>query len=205
MPPPAPSVHRPGLPADLDRIVLKALAKNLDDRYQNWEEFSANLAVTDKNLALPANSISDTEKFGAIKAVPFFREFAHLDVWEMVRIADFRRLGPRETVVREGEACDSFFPDRRRWSTGNQRRPRACGTRQRRLLRRNPLLRRQGKTHQLRGLDHAADHHRSQRDGAAAIERRVPEAVQPRVRAHSPGPCGTTVEGQCAPGRSRKE
>ena len=107
--PPAPSVHRPGLPADLDRIVLKALAKNLDDRYQNWEEFSADLAVTDKNLALPANSISDTEKFGAIKAVPFFREFAHLDVWEMVRIADFRRLGPRETVVREGEACESFF------------------------------------------------------------------------------------------------
>ena len=109
LPPPAPSVHRPGLPADLDRIVLKALAKNLDGRYQNWEEFSADLAVTDKNLALPANSISDTEKFGAIKAVPFFREFAHLDVWEMVRIADFRRLGPRETVVREGEACESFF------------------------------------------------------------------------------------------------
>ncbi len=109
LPPPAPSVHRPGLPAALDRIVLKALAKNLDDRYQNWEEFSADLAVTDKNLALPANSISDTEKFGAIKAVPFFREFAHLDVWEMVRIADFRRLGPRETVVREGEACESFF------------------------------------------------------------------------------------------------
>ena len=107
--PPAPSVHRAGLQADLDRIVMKALAKNLDDRYQTWEEFSADLALTNKALALPTTSISDTEKYGAIKAVPFFREFAHLDVWEMVRIADFRRLAPREIVVREGEVCESFF------------------------------------------------------------------------------------------------
>ena len=109
MAPPAPSVHRAGLPADLDRIVLKALAKNLDERYQTWEEFCADLARTNRSLALQADSISDTEKFGAIKAVPFFREFAHLDVWEMVRIAAFRRLAPRETVVREGDACESFF------------------------------------------------------------------------------------------------
>jgi hypothetical protein len=109
MAPSAPSVHRTELPDDLDRIVMKALARSLDDRYQTWEEFSADLARIDKNLALPADSISDTEKFGAIKAVPFFREFAHLEVWEMVRIAAFRRLGPRETVVREGETCESFF------------------------------------------------------------------------------------------------
>ncbi|HEX7954295.1 MAG TPA: serine/threonine-protein kinase [Burkholderiales bacterium] len=109
MPAPAPSVHRPGLPADLDRIVLKALAKNLDERYRNWEEFCADLALTDRKLALPASSISDTEKFGAIQVIPFFREFAHLDIWEMVRIADFRRVGPDQTVVHEGETCESFF------------------------------------------------------------------------------------------------
>ena len=109
MVPSAPSVHRAGLPEDLDRIVMKALAKTLDDRYQTWEEFSADLARTNKSLALTAASISDTEKYGAIKAVPFFREFAHLDVWEMVRIAAFRRIGPRETVVREGEICESFY------------------------------------------------------------------------------------------------
>ena len=109
MVPSAPGVHRAGLPEDLDRVVMKALAKTLDDRYQTWEEFSADLARTNKSLALTAASISDTEKYGAIKAVPFFREFAHLDVWEMVRIAAFRRLGPRETVVREGEVCESFY------------------------------------------------------------------------------------------------
>ncbi len=109
MSPPAPSVHRPGLPEDLDRIVMKALARNLTDRYQNWEDFSADLAATNEHLTLPASSISDTEKFSAIKAVPFFREFLHLEVWEMVRIAEFRRIPPGETVVREGETCESFF------------------------------------------------------------------------------------------------
>jgi len=109
MTPPAPSIHRAGLPDDLDRIVMKALARNLSDRYQTWEAFSADLVATNKHLALPSDSISDTEKFGAIKAVPFFREFAHLDVWEMVRIANFRRVGPDETVVREGEICESFY------------------------------------------------------------------------------------------------
>ncbi len=109
MSPPAPSVHRPDLPEDLDRIVMKAIARDLSDRYQNWEEFSADLAATNEHLALPASSISDTEKFSAIKAVPFFREFLHLEVWEMVRIAEFRRIPPGETVVREGETCESFF------------------------------------------------------------------------------------------------
>ncbi|MEO8006199.1 MAG: serine/threonine-protein kinase [Betaproteobacteria bacterium] len=107
--PPPPSVHRAGLPADFDRIVMKALARKLKDRYQTWDEFSADLAMTNKHLAVPEASISDTEKFGAIKAVPFFHEFAHLDIWEMVRIAQFRRLAPREAVVREGETCESFY------------------------------------------------------------------------------------------------
>jgi len=107
--PAAPALHRPDLPADLGRIVMKALARDLDERYQTWEEFSADLARTNKSLTLPQASISDTEKYGAIKAVPFFREFAHLDVWEMVRIAAFRRLAAGETIVSEGEECDSFY------------------------------------------------------------------------------------------------
>jgi serine/threonine protein kinase len=109
MSPPAPSVHRPGLPEALEHIVMKALAKDLNDRYQTWEDFSADLAATNKQLDLPADAISDTEKFSAIKAVPFFCEFAHVDIWEMVRIAAFRRIAPRETVVREGETCESFY------------------------------------------------------------------------------------------------
>jgi len=107
--PVAPSVHRADLPADLDRIVLKAIAKDLGDRYQTWIEFARDLAGLNKDLSLPQDTITDTEKFSALKAVKFFREFADLEAWETVRIATFRRIPPGETLVREGEPCDSFF------------------------------------------------------------------------------------------------
>jgi predicted Ser/Thr protein kinase len=107
--PPPPSVHRADLPTELELVVMNAIAKDLDRRYRTWEEFCGDLARINKTLALPAASISDMDKYGAIKAVPFFREFAHLDVWEMVRIAAFRRVPPEQYLVRQGETCESFF------------------------------------------------------------------------------------------------
>ncbi len=103
------SVHRADVPNDLDRIVMKAIAKNLGQRYQTWNEFARDLARMNEDLSLPMDTITETEKFSAIKAVQFFREFADLEAWEMVRIAAFRRISPSETLVREGETCDSFF------------------------------------------------------------------------------------------------
>jgi hypothetical protein len=106
---PAPGVHRPDLPTELELIVMTAMARDPGRRYRTWEEFCTALAGINKALALPAASISDTEKYGAIKAVPFFRDFAHLDVWEMVRIAAFRRVPAGEILVRQGQVCESFF------------------------------------------------------------------------------------------------
>jgi serine/threonine protein kinase len=107
--PVAPSVHRADLPADLDRIILKAIAKNPADRYQNWIDFARDLTSLNKELSLPQETITDTEKFSALKAVKFFREFADLEAWETVRIATFHRVQPGETLVREGDTCNSFF------------------------------------------------------------------------------------------------
>lgn len=103
------TVHRADVPDDLNRIVMKAIAKNLVHRYQTWNEFARDLARMNKDLSLPTDTITETEKFSAIKAVLFFREFADLEAWEMVRIAAFRRISPSEALVREGETCDSFF------------------------------------------------------------------------------------------------
>jgi tetratricopeptide (TPR) repeat protein/tRNA A-37 threonylcarbamoyl transferase component Bud32 len=42
--PPPPSRFNPRVPAELDRLILKALAKKAEDRFQTAEEFSAELA-----------------------------------------------------------------------------------------------------------------------------------------------------------------
>jgi serine/threonine-protein kinase len=51
-PPHPPSAIAPGIPADLDRIVLRALAKNPADRYETAEEFDSDLARVEAGLPI---------------------------------------------------------------------------------------------------------------------------------------------------------
>lgn len=201
MTPPAPSVHRAGLPADLDRIVLKALAKNLDERYQTWEEFCADLARTNRNLALQADSISDNGEIRRHQSRPLL---SRIRASRCLGDGAHRGVPPARSTRNSssGRRClRKIFSDCRGWRTRHERGPVALSTRRRRLLRRDPLLRRQGKAHQLHRLDYAVDDHRDQCDGAETIERRVPEAVQSRLRAHPSAANRSAIESQRATGR----
>jgi len=104
-----PSIHRTDIPPDLDRVIMKALGKDQQVRYASWTEFSRDLTQTYRHLELPADSISDTEKFNAIKGLPFFKDFRDVEVWETVRISSFRRVQQDKTVIKEGDVGESFF------------------------------------------------------------------------------------------------
>jgi serine/threonine protein kinase len=107
--PSPPSTHRTDIPRQLDDVVMHALSKNPKDRYQTWGEFSRELTQTYRHLELPPDSISDTEKFNAIKALRFFRGFRDVEIWETVRIANFRRIPPEKVVIREGDVGENFY------------------------------------------------------------------------------------------------
>ncbi len=107
--PSVPSTHRTDIPQQLDKVVMHALNKNPNDRYQTWGEFSRELTQTYRHLELPPDSISDTEKFNAIKALGFFRGFRDVEIWETVRIASFRRIQPDKIVIREGDVGENFY------------------------------------------------------------------------------------------------
>jgi serine/threonine protein kinase len=107
--PSPPSTHRTDIPVQLDKLVMRALNKNLHERYKTWGEFSRELTQTYRHLELPPDSISDTEKFNTIKALDFFRDFRDVEVWETVRIASFRRILADRIVMREGDIGESFF------------------------------------------------------------------------------------------------
>jgi serine/threonine protein kinase len=104
-----PSVHRTDIPPELDRVIMKALSKDQQVRYANWTDFSRDLTQTYRHLELPADSISDTEKFNAIKGLPFFKDFRDVEVWETVRISSFRRIQQDKVVIKEGDVGESFF------------------------------------------------------------------------------------------------
>jgi CRP-like cAMP-binding protein len=102
-------VHRTDIPPELDKLVMRALTKDRGQRHQTWGEFSRELTQTYRHLELPPDSISDTEKFNAIKALDFFRGFRDVEIWETVRIATFRRITPEKIVIREGDVGENFY------------------------------------------------------------------------------------------------
>ena len=54
--PEAPSVHRPEVPRDLDLVVLRALAKDPDERYQTADEMDADLARIEQGLSVSSRT-----------------------------------------------------------------------------------------------------------------------------------------------------
>lgn len=107
---PKPSSLRAELPPVLDVIVDKAMAKDRDARYQTWEEFANDLAqaVRNRQLALPRAEFADTEKFAALRALPFFRDFSDIEIWEVLRFSHWQRVAPGTTIIREGDAGNFF-------------------------------------------------------------------------------------------------
>ena len=104
-----PSTHRTDISPDLDRVVMRALDKVAQNRYQTWGDFSRDLTQTYRHLELPPESTSDTEKFNTIRSLTFFREFRDVEIWETVRSASFRRVQAGKTVIREGDVGESFY------------------------------------------------------------------------------------------------
>ena len=108
--PTPPSKVRPGLPAVLDTIVAKAMAKDIDARYQSWEEFAHDLAQVVRSRALEgaAAEFADTEKFAILRAMPFFADFSDVEIWEVLRFSHWERVLPGTQVMRDGEPGDFF-------------------------------------------------------------------------------------------------
>ena len=104
-----PSTHRRGLTPELDRIVLKAIAKSPDSRYRTWAEFSRDVAHAFRHLSVPTEEVSDTERFTMLRALELFRDFRDVELWEMLRVARWHRHPAGTQILREGEEGASLF------------------------------------------------------------------------------------------------
>ena len=105
-----PSDKRPGLPEALDDIVARAMAKEVNDRYPTWQAFAQDLAQAARNrqLKAPSPEFADTEKFAALRALPFFADFSDVEIWEALRFADWQRVTPGTVIIRDGEPGNFF-------------------------------------------------------------------------------------------------
>jgi len=104
-----PSSYRPEIPASLDRIVTRAMAKELDQRYAQWEAFSADLAEVFKSGRTGTLSqFADSDRFETLRKLAFFENFTDAEIWEVARISTWRKAADGEQLMKEGEP-GTFF------------------------------------------------------------------------------------------------
>ncbi|HTP63403.1 MAG TPA: protein kinase [Burkholderiales bacterium] len=112
--PQAPSSYRPEIPQALDAIVRRAMARDLDQRYAEWEEFSLDLAQVFRGepigggTAAGAADFADSEKFELLRKLPFFEKFTDAELWEVARVSAWRAAKAGEVLMKEGES-GTFF------------------------------------------------------------------------------------------------
>jgi serine/threonine-protein kinase len=109
-PPPASSLRK-GLPGILDKIVAKALAKDIADRYQNCADMAYELRVGVRALSGaadgPAQKSGDVVEY--VQQVPFFRDFTKAQVKGLLNASEIVRKKRGEIIVAEGEIDDSLY------------------------------------------------------------------------------------------------
>ncbi len=110
MDPPAPSSIRPQIPARIEAIILRAMAREHDDRYPDWEAFSNDLADVFRTecASEEQSGFADTDKFEILRRLAFFENFTDAELWEVANMSSWRNAGPGEVLMREGEPGDFF-------------------------------------------------------------------------------------------------
>ena len=107
--PPPPSTFRPEIPHSLDKIVMRAMHKDVAQRYHTWDEFSRDLVGFFSNKRDVQEDKVDTEKFDTLRDLAFFKNFSDVEIWEVLRISEWRKVGKDEIVFSDGDEGDTLL------------------------------------------------------------------------------------------------
>jgi serine/threonine protein kinase len=106
--PPRPSRVQPSLPEALDDLLLRALAKRPGERYATWADFA--MAIADAgSLSVFQQTIPHSQRFQALRALPTLERFSDVELWELVKAGNWRRLQARSVLVAEGDPGSTVF------------------------------------------------------------------------------------------------
>ncbi len=108
--PQPPSSLRPEVPQALDDIVRRAMARDLEQRYADWEAFSLDLAQVFRGEPIGPHEqqFADSDKFETLRKLPFFEKFSDAELWEVARISAWSGAQAGEVVMKEGESGTYF-------------------------------------------------------------------------------------------------
>ncbi len=103
-----PSRLQPGVPAALDPVVMRALAKKPEDRYASWADFALELANIGR-LRSSQQAVPDSEKFEALKRVNMLSSLSEPELWALVKAGQWTRAPANQVIIGEGEESDRLY------------------------------------------------------------------------------------------------
>ena len=106
--PAPPSELRPGLPREVDAVVLRAMRKEPAQRYGTWAQFGVELSRA-MRLVMPASVIPDSEKYLALSKVDMLQLLSDAEFWELAAAGHWVRVGRGDLIVQEATPGTSFF------------------------------------------------------------------------------------------------
>ena len=111
--PEPPSYYQDHVPRRLDTVLLKALQKKPEDRFQSWQQFLEDLTnvssvATGISPSAPPASSSSSDRFQRLRRCKFFNTFPDEALWEVLEVAEFKRVPQGELIIGEGDLGDFF-------------------------------------------------------------------------------------------------
>jgi tRNA A-37 threonylcarbamoyl transferase component Bud32 len=107
--PPSVSQLNPAVPAEMDVIVRKALEKDLYARYRSGSEFAQDISGARFQMAaVPGDRAQDAERYAVLRRLPFFAEFQDVELWEVLCLSAWRKVGEGALIIREGDT-EGYF------------------------------------------------------------------------------------------------
>jgi len=101
--------HKRDVPESVERIVVRALEKDLGKRYQSGLQLASELSASFDHLRFLDEEINFEEKFNALKKIGFFKDFTSSELAEVLKTTQWVKYEDASTIITEGEIEDCFY------------------------------------------------------------------------------------------------
>jgi serine/threonine protein kinase len=106
-----PPLHRlrADVPAVLEEVVSKAIAKEPGNRYQSGIDFATALSQAVRKLDQLDQEMAEQERFSMLRRLPFFKDFSYPEIYEILQAGRWHSYGMDESILVEGDMDDAFL------------------------------------------------------------------------------------------------
>lgn len=100
---------RQDLPESLDRIVKRALEKDLNKRYQTGLQLASDISTSFNHVGHLDEEINFEERFNALGKIDFFHDFASTELSEVLKATQWFEYDTGSTIITEGQIEECFY------------------------------------------------------------------------------------------------